>query len=403
VISSPSTSNNHKQYATSNEWKFHCENSNPGTATVGTSLGTIYPSEHYDIDSTVSWFYSTVSNLPDQGGNTYTVTLECPPGSPPLCTGPVSLSFSPNPAWAGNYQVNSTVSGLSNCNGKRVMVRLEQPGMTLGWTACSCTISGVSCSCNNVAPYATYSGQIFNFKAYLDANNNYNYFDPADLNASASLTVNCTNPGARCTYPEGCCYTGGVSYVCSSGTCQRSSGGGCPTLFVYDGKDYVKERKSSIHSQPGIDTVDDIALTTKPVVVNGNYLLQLKETTLPEHSYIDAVRLFIIDSEGKKEAELVSAKHSKYGDVTSALAKSDDVRTDTQVFDNIELKFKAPELKGEANFIFEIEGYNPAVNILGRGVSILGQVGRWYPVKLDIADLVDPIMNFFKGIFGIKG
>ena len=150
----------------------------------------------------------------------------------------------------------------------------------------------------------------------------------------------------------------------------------------------MKERKSNIHSQSGIDTVDDIALTTKPIVVDGNYLLQLKETTLPEHSYIDSVRLFVTDSEGKKEAKLVSAVHSRYGDVTNAITKSDDVRTDTQVFDNIELKFKAPELKGDANFTFEIEGYNP-----------IGS-GRY---KMDIADLVDPIINFFKGLFGIKG
>jgi hypothetical protein len=60
-------------------------------------------------------------------------------------------------------------------------------------------------------------------------------------------------------------------------------------------------------------------------------------------------------------------------------------------------------LKGEASFIFEIEGYNPAVNILDRGISILGQVGRSGPYKMDIADLVDPIINFFKSIFGIKG
>jgi hypothetical protein len=53
-------------------------------------------------------------------------------------------------------------------------------------------------------------------------------------------------------------------------------------------------------------------------------------------------------------------------------------------------------LKGEASFIFEIEGYNPAVNILDRGISILGQVGRSGPYKMDIASILD----FFKKIFG---
>ncbi len=223
-----------------------------------------------------------------------------------------------------------------------------------------------------------------------------------DLSCNMQMSVECNGKQAgkswcegdikkscnsNCQYSEVNCKNYGSSYYCSGGVCTSPPRGGCPTLFVYNGKDYVKERKSSIHSQPGIDTVDDIILTTKPIVVEGNYLLSLKETTLPEHSYIDSVRLFVTDSEGKKEAKLLSAKHSKYGNVTEILAKSDDKRTDTQVFDNIELKFKVPELKGEANFTFEIEGYNPAVNILDKGVSIIGQVITGNMIyKFDIAD-----------------
>jgi len=158
-------------------------------------------------------------------------------------------------------------------------------------------------------------------------------------------------------------------------------GGGCPTLFVYDGKEYLKERKTGIHSQEGIDTVDDIVLKTNPAVVDGNYILLLKETTLPEHSYIDSVKLYVVDSEGKKEAKLLTAKHSRYGDVTGALVKSDDIRTDTKVFDNIELKFEAPKLKGAvSDFTFKIEGYNPAR-------EITGLVVRPGIYKLDIASL----------------
>ncbi len=220
---------------------------------------------------------------------------------------------------------------------------------------------------------------------YLDRKKTTYSCLPTYLPSCSSNTLSCTktvNNICRSSVPSYPPYTNCVA----TGSC--GGGGGCPTLFTYDGKDYVKERKSNIHSQPGIDTVDDITLTTKPVVVDGNYLLQLKETTLPEHSYIDSVRLFITDSEGKKEAKLVSAKHSKYGDVINAIAKSDDIRTDTQVFDTIDLKFKVPELKGEANFTFEIEGYNPAVNILDKGVSIIGQVIMSGNIitKFDIAD-----------------
>jgi hypothetical protein len=138
---------------------------------------------------------------------------------------------------------------------------------------------------------------------------------------------------------------------------------------VYDGKEYVDVRKTNLHSQKGIDTVDDIILNTKPTVVDGHYLLQLKETTLPEHSFIDSVKLYAVSSGEKKDLNLVSAKHSRLGDVTSTLIESDDSRTDTKVFDSIELKFTA----GEGDyFIFEIEGYNP---------------GAWGYYKLDVTQI----------------
>ncbi len=115
-----------------------------------------------------------------------------------------------------------------------------------------------------------------------------------------------------------------------------------------------------------------------PIAEGGIYFLSLKETTLPEHSYIDSVRLFV----GGEEVEFISAWHSRYGDVTSILKESDDIRTDTKVFDEIELKFLAPELEGE--FLFEIEGYNPAGEILGR----FWWGGPPLHIKIDVAQLV---------------
>jgi hypothetical protein len=303
-----------------------------------------------------------------------------------LCSGTPYLTLNPSTAWTGQT-VTATVSGLSGCNGKTAYVEVVSGSSGILRCWCTVPVSGTSCSCTFTAP--PISGTM-NYYAQIDMNGNGIYEPSEKSSPYTTLYISCDAYLSSCNNHLGvsssntCC--GGGGYYCSStGVCKFGSGG-CPTLFVYDGKDYVKERKSNIHSEPGIDTVDDIVLTVEPTVVNGNYLLMLKETTLPEHSYIDTVRLIVTDSEGKKEAKLVSAKHSRYGDVTAALEKSDDVRTDTQVFDEIKLKFKGSELKGEASFIFKIEGYNPAVNILDRGISILGQVGRSGPYKMDIAD-----------------
>jgi len=142
-------------------------------------------------------------------------------------------------------------------------------------------------------------------------------------------------------------------YVCKAGLCQTPGGGGsCPTLYVYDGKEYKEERISNLHSQEGVDTVDEISLTVEPVEEDGYYKLSLREQFFPGHSHVDSVKLFVDD----KETKLISAMHSKYGDVTAILKESDDKRTDTKLWDEIELKFEA--LPGES-FVFKIEGYNP--------------------------------------------
>jgi hypothetical protein len=241
---------------------------------------------------------------------------------------------------------------------------------------CWCTVSGSGCSCNFTAPNSFTSNISYTFSARIDKNGDRDYTDPGEK-ANATLTIWCKDLNQRCSAFEPCCSPN----YCTNGVCQYS-GGGCPTLFVYDGKNYEKIRKSNIHSQEGIDTVDDIVLNNKPAVVDGHYLLSLKETTLPEHSYIDTVKLFAVDSEGMKELKLISARHSRLGDVTSILAGSDDLRINTKVFDSIELKFTAEE--GDY-FLFEVEGYNPI------------RPGRY---KLDIADFnINKLPMIFACIF----
>jgi len=189
-------------------------------------------------------------------------------------------------------------------------------------------------------------GKVYGYKDWIE----YEYWDTCIDGRRLSETY-CDGSTPKSEIYD--CKNLGSNYRCSLGECKTGGGGGgCPTLFVYDGKEYKKERISSIHSQEGIDTLDEIELTVEPVVVDGYYQLLLREQFFPGHSHVDNVRLFV-DGE---EAKLISAWHSKYGDVTSILAKSDDVRTDTKLWDEIELKFAATKAE---SFLVKIEGYNP--------------------------------------------
>jgi len=269
-----------------------------------------YPYYHY-IDDIEIW-----DGLPSGGclpGETPIETgcgsgqVCCCIGEPaPTCTGSIDLTLSPSIVTEGRTvetegrTVEASVSGLENCDGKKVYLYRSNLYYT-----CEFTLPEDSCTFTLID---------------INGNNNLDCYEEPDECDEETLIVN-------------------------------PAGGGCPTLFVYDGNSYVKERKSRIHSEEGVDTVDEIVLNTKPVVDNGVYSLSLKETTLPEHSHIDNVKL-LVDGE---EVKLISAWHSRYGDVTSILRESDDLRTDTKVFDSIELKFDASKT---GSFVFRIEGYN---------------------------------------------
>jgi len=137
--------------------------------------------------------------------------------------------------------------------------------------------------------------------------------------------------------------------------------GGCPTLSVWNGGEFVSEGVLNIHSD--MDVHVGCALETQPAPENQAYILKLAE--LGEgynysHSFIDHVRLYIIDEDNARHAcRLVTAIHSRYGNVKRELSHSDDDRTELLKSDEIVLRFKKPQLTTAKAFVFEIEGHNP--------------------------------------------
>lgn len=136
-------------------------------------------------------------------------------------------------------------------------------------------------------------------------------------------------------------------------------GGGCPLLYVYNGREYFYEGLLDIHNPYGVDVVQNHTLIATPESVNNMYLIRLVEHPLT-HSYIDQVKLFAILEDGKIiELPLISATHDEYGNVLPKLLLSDDTKTDINANEAIDLKFLAlPPVYRVASFLFKIEGNN---------------------------------------------
>ena len=134
-------------------------------------------------------------------------------------------------------------------------------------------------------------------------------------------------------------------------------GNGCPILSVFNGSTYVTEGLLDIHNADDIDVFRNHTLITAPVPVNNQYLLRLTEHP-QTHSYIDQVELFATLEDGTTiQLPLTSAIHSEEGNVLPLLLRSDDVRTDTDANQTIDLKFASLNLE-VISFIFHIEGHN---------------------------------------------
>ena len=148
-------------------------------------------------------------------------------------------------------------------------------------------------------------------------------------------------------------------------------GGGCPILEAFDGKEFVTIEKLNIHAPKDKDTTYTSTFTMQPI--NGKYELILREASYLfwDGSHIDHVTL---TDESGRECKLLSAIHSKDGDVLKQLMKSDDVRA--RNFPGDEIKLTYDGCSGET-FIFRIEGYNPKYMLMD-------------------------IINFFRKLFGFK-
>lgn len=140
-----------------------------------------------------------------------------------------------------------------------------------------------------------------------------------------------------------------------------SGGGGdpCPILHVYDGENYVEEGLLDIHNPEKFDVIHRRMLITDPEPVSNKVFLCLVEHP-QTHSYIDNVKLYVIDEDDDMtELRLVKAVHSEYGNILPELVSSDDVRTDTEGNETIDLAFQLNPNISAKDFIFVIEGYNP--------------------------------------------
>ena len=133
-------------------------------------------------------------------------------------------------------------------------------------------------------------------------------------------------------------------------------GGGCPTLFSWNGTGYAEETLLDIHASQDV-TVDYRLKYLEPA--GSLCVLSLRE--LDNYtSHIDYVKLYAVDAEGNwHECRLIMAIHSKFGPVTAKLSLDDNVRVDLAPSQSVELFFITPnDIVNIQYFIFELNGYN---------------------------------------------
>jgi len=189
----------------------------------------------------------------------------------------------------------------------------------------------------------------------------------------------CVGADQSCDSNNPCC----SGYYCSAsiwggGKCKAvvSRGGGCPILKTFDDNKLVTVEKLDIHSPKDQDTIATSTFTMQPV--NGRYEIILDEAAYLfwDGSHINSVKL--TDGTGN-ECKLISATHSKQGDVLSAITTSDNVRVRTLPGDRIKLTYDG--CSGN-QFTFSIEGYNR--KLMWLGLDLTGSV----PIVIAIAAVI---------------
>ena len=133
--------------------------------------------------------------------------------------------------------------------------------------------------------------------------------------------------------------------------------GECPTLFAWNGTDYVSEGVLPIHAESDITVQHTIQNTL--ALENGVYRLELRELD-NFTSHLDQVRLYAVDDQGEWHlSPLLCAYLSELGWVTWKLRFDDDNRVDMTPTQTIALRF-APSIPSSetAYFVFEVNGHN---------------------------------------------
>lgn len=133
----------------------------------------------------------------------------------------------------------------------------------------------------------------------------------------------------------------------------------CPTLFVWNGYEFVYETLLNIHAETDVTVQHQIQQT---LVLDGLfYKLQLRELD-NFTSHIDQVKLYAIDQNGEwHKCPLTIAKHNGTY-VTLKLLFDDEWRVDLKPSQTIDLKF-IPSIpySQTTHFIFEINGHNKKI------------------------------------------
>lgn len=147
-----------------------------------------------------------------------------------------------------------------------------------------------------------------------------------------------------------------------------SSGGGggggnwpCPTLYAWNGNDYVDYGVIDIHNPSGEDVVREVPIQAEDVdITNNKAKFRLREGWEGlefSESVIDQVRLYAINEDGKqKRCPLLNTEHSRLGDVQKFIVASDDVKVQILLLETIDLTFKVSE--DVQGYTFVIEGNN---------------------------------------------
>jgi len=144
----------------------------------------------------------------------------------------------------------------------------------------------------------------------------------------------------------------------------NGGGGGesCPTLFVWNGSGYVDYGIIDIHNPSGEDVVREVSVQSEDVSIS-NYKARFRlregwEGLSYSESVIDQVKLYAIGNDGNRHlCPLISAEHSRLGNVLPQLLLSDDYRAQMLLLETVDLTFVVP-WQNIQGFTFAIEGCN---------------------------------------------